>query len=396
MHGLFDFAHLSPARRASLTARLYAGALALGVTAVGCSSSAPGPGGPAGGGAFPAMAVEIVTLSPKPIDRVSEFVGTIKSRRSTTIQPSAEGYITSIAVTSGARVKPGDLLVEVDAKPQEAVVANLESTKAAREADLAYAQVQEQREKKLLDVGAASQQEYDQAANALKNAQAQAQAINDQIRQQRSELGYYRVTAPTAGKVGDIPVRVGDRVTKTTVLTTVDDNSGLEIYLNVPVQQAPGLKLGLPVRLIGDTGEVIADERITFISSSVDDGMQTVLVKAALPSAGGFRTDQFVRARVVWSTEPGLTVPVTSVVRVNGQYFAFVAQAGQRGGLAAHQQAVTLGPVLGNDYVLLGGLKAGDQLIVSGIQKIGEGAPVRPSPPAAPGGPGATGKTEGR
>jgi RND family efflux transporter MFP subunit len=178
-------------------------------------------------------------------------------------------------------------------------------------------------------------------------------------------------------------VRVGDHVTKTTMLTNIDTNSGLEVYIYVPVQQAPKLHDGLPVRLLSDTGQTIATLAITFVSPSVDDQTQTVLAKAAVTGTSArFRTDQFVRADVVWSTQPGLTVPVTSVLRVNGQDFVFKIENGPRGQVA-HQQPVTLGQVEGNDYVVVDGLKAGDQLIVAGIQKIGEGAPVHPMPPSA-------------
>jgi multidrug efflux pump subunit AcrA (membrane-fusion protein) len=128
----------------------------------------------------------------------------------------------------------------------------------------------------------------------------------------------------------------------------------------------------------------MVSERVTFVAPSVDDQTQSVLAKAAVTSeAPHFRTDQFVRAVIVWSTQPGLTVPVTAVTRINGTPFVFVVQNGPRGA-AAHQQSVTLGSVLGNDYVVIDGLKAGDQLITGGIQKIGDGAPVHPAPPAAP------------
>jgi multidrug efflux pump subunit AcrA (membrane-fusion protein) len=150
----------------------------------------------------------------------------------------------------------------------------------------------------------------------------------------------------------------------------------MELYLNVPVQQAPGLKQGLAVRLIDESGAPMATERVTFVSPTVDDSTQSVLAKTSLPNGVKVRANQFVRAQIVWSTDPGFTVPVTSVLRINGQYFVYVAES-DKGGLVAHQRAVTLGPVIGNNYVLLGGLKAGEQLIVSGIQKIGDGAPVR-------------------
>jgi multidrug efflux pump subunit AcrA (membrane-fusion protein) len=89
------------------------------------------------------------------------------------------------------------------------------------------------------------------------------------------------------------------------------------------------------------------------------------------------RVLQFVRSRIVWRTVKGLTVPLTSVVRISGQYFCFVAEPGPQGGLVAKQRPISVGQVVGNDYVVQSGLKAGETLIVSGIQKIGDGAPVK-------------------
>ncbi len=338
-----------------------------------------GPGGPGGG--MPPMAVEIVTLAPKPVEQTSEFVATLKSRRSTTIQPQVEGFVTRIAVRSGERVSQGAVLFEVDSAPQQAVLASQQSMRAARVAEVEYARQQAARTRKLFEAGAASQRDAEEADTALRTAEAQLKASEEQVSQQRAELGYYKVTAPAAGVVGDIPVRVGDRVTKSTVLTTVDENDALEIYVSVPVSQARDLKVGLPVRIMED-GKVVATNRITFVSPSVDDATQTILAKATLVEGRGrFRADQFIRVRLVWSAEPGLTVPVTSVMRVNGQYFAFVAEKADQG-LVAKQHAVQLGDIIGNDYVVKDGLKPGEQLIVGGLQKIGDGAPVSPAGPA--------------
>jgi RND family efflux transporter MFP subunit len=229
-----------------------------------------------------------------------------------------------------------------------------------------------------------SQREFEQAQTAVRTSEAQLQAVEQQIREQQVELAYYKVTAPAPGIVGDIPIRPGDRVTKSTVLTTVDENDVLEIYVNVPVQQAPGLKLGVPVRIVDDRGQVLATNKVTFISPSVDDTTQSVLAKAELVDGrGAFRADQFVRVQLLWQTAPGLTVPMTAVQRISGQFFVFVAEK-QGEMTVAKQRPVTLGNLVGNDYVLLSGLKPGDQLIVSGIQKIGDGAPVMVGAPAAP------------
>jgi RND family efflux transporter MFP subunit len=179
--------------------------------------------------------------------------------------------------------------------------------------------------------------------------------------------------------IGDVPARVGDRITRSTPLTTIEDNSNLELYLNVPVQDATRLKMGLPVRLVNDTGQVISTERINFISPSVDDATQTVLVKTPAGQRGVLRADQFVRARIVWSTEPALTAPLVAVTRIGGQHFVFVAEPAN-GGLVARQRPIAVGPLVGNDYVVESGLKAGDKLIIGGTQRIGDGAPVTEAP----------------
>lgn len=342
---------------------------------------------------MPPVPVEIVTLAPKSVEQTGEYVATVKSLNSSTIQPQAEGFLTRILVKSGDRVKPGTPLFEIDATTQQAGVASLDSTRAARAADATFARQQTERLKKLLDAGAVSQQEYDQAVAQQTAAEAQLKAVEEQIRQLRAELAFHRVTAPTAGIVGDVPVRLGDRVTRQTVLTTVADNTGLELHINVPVQEAPKLKTGLSVRIIDEAGVVVDTEKVSFISPTVNDDTQTVLVKTPIAGSGKiFRTDQLVRVRMLWSVAPTITAPLTSLNRINGVYFAFVAEAGPGGGLVARQRQVTVGPVVGNDYVILNGLAAGERLIVSGIQKIGDGAPVQEAAAGAPPGGGERGK----
>jgi RND family efflux transporter MFP subunit len=356
---------------------------AIGVACGGNSGQPPGPGG-GPGGAPPPMPVEIVTLASKPVEQTSEFVASLKSRRSTTIQPEVEGFITRIAVKSGQSVSRGAVLFEIDSAPEQAALSSLQSMRPMRESDVEFARQQVQRNKTLLTAGAISQREVEQFEAQLRAAEAQLKALDEQIRQQRSQLNYYRVTAPNAGTVGDIPVNVGDRVTRSTVLTTVDENDVLEVYINVPVQQAPRLTTGLDVRLVDDQGKVLATNKITFVSPNVDTATQSVLAKAALVDGRGqFRSDQFVRARVVWTTAPGLTLPVTAVVRINAQFFAFVAEKDGQG-LVAKQKPVQLGEIIGNDYVVVSGLSVGEQLIVGGLQKIRDGSPVMPAPPAAP------------
>lgn len=346
-------------------------AFVLAALTTACDGRAAAPkGGP------PGVPVEVVTLAERPVEQTSEFVGTVKSRRSTSVQPQVEGFVTRILVRSGDRVEPGAALMQIDPSMQQAAVANLESQRVSREAALRYARQDAARVKLLFEAGASSQSELEQAQTALATAEAQLEAAAAQVREEGVALAYHMVSAPTAGVVGDIPVRVGDSVTRSSVLTSIDQSGGLEVYVRVPVQEAEHLRLGLPVHLVDDGGRVLSTAKLSFVAPSVDAGTQSVLTKANIEAGSGFRTDQFVRAQMVWTEAPALTVPFVAVNRINGQYFAFVAESGEGGKTVARQRQVELGAVVGNDYVVKSGLKAGEKLIVSGVQKIADGAPV--------------------
>ena len=354
--------------------------------AVGCGRTTP-QGGPGGAGAMPPADVKMVTLSPKPVPRTSEFVASIRSLASTTVQPQVEGIVTRVLVRSGDRVRAGQPLVQIDPDKQQASVSSLEANRAARQADVAYATQQLGRLQKLFEAGAVSQQELEQAQTAADTAKAQLQATEAGIRESRVELGYYRVGAPAAGIVGDVPVRTGDRVTNSTVITTIDSPQGLEAYISVPLERAADLRLGLPLQLVDDTGTVVAENPLTFIAPRADDATQSVLVKAQLrhqPPA--LRVMQYARARIVWSNDPALTIPVVAVNRLGGQYFVYVAESAGAG-LVARQKPISVGEIVGDDYIVQTGLKAGEQIIVSNLQKIGDGAPVRAVSSDAPGAP---------
>lgn len=200
--------------------------------------------------------------------------------------------------------------------------------------------------------------------------------MQSQIQENRVQLQYYRVVAPTEGIVGEIPTRRGDRVTTATVITTIDQAEGLEAYINVPLESATELRSGLTVELLDGNGNVIASNPITFVAPRADDSTQSVLAKATLrQTPPGLRVMQYVRARVIWSNEPALTVPVVAVNRIAGQHFIFVAEpAGE--GFVARQKPVTVGEIVDNDYVVQRGLEAGERVIVSNVQKIGDGSPV--------------------
>ena len=347
------------------------------LSACGEDQNAQAPGG--GPGAFPPMEVKTVVLEAKPIPQSSEFVATIRSLRSTTVQPQVEGIVRQVFVRAGDRVGAGQPLIQIDPDKQQATNTVTESQRASREADLAYAKQQLARMQKLFEAGAVSRAELEQAETAQKTAEAQLAAVQSQIRENQVELQYYRVTAPSAGMVGEVVIRQGDRVTPSTVITTIDQPEGLEAYINVPLERAMDLKPGLTVELLDSDGEVIATNPISFIAPRADDATQSVLVKATLKQMPpAIRVMQYVRARIVWSNEPTLAVPIVAVSRLAGQHFVFVAEQGQQGAVA-RQKPITVGEVSGEEYVVLGGLMPGERVIVSNVQKLGDGAPVKPS-----------------
>lgn len=350
---------------------------ALASTACGGSSQAGA--GAAAGGVFPAAEVKTIVVTPKPIPQTSEFVATIRSLRSTNIQPQVEGFVRQIFVTSGDRVRAGQPLVQIDPDKQQATVSTGESQRLAREADVEYATLQLARMQKLFDAGAVSRAELEQAQTARKTAEAQLAAVSSQIRESQVQLQYYRVTAPADGIVGDIEVRQGDRVTPSTLITTIDAAEGLEAYVSVPLERADRLRPGLSVELLDPDGKVISSNPITFIAPRADDATQSVLVKATLRSRPpGIRVLQYVRAQIVWSHEPEITVPVVAVNRISGQYFVFVVEAAKQG-FVARQKPVTVGELVGDSYIVRSGIKEGERVIVSNLQKIGDGAPVKPT-----------------
>jgi len=335
---------------------------------------------------MPPTPVALAPARATSIEDTTEYVATLKSLRSTTIQPQTDGQITQIFVKSGDRVRDGAPLFQIDPRRQQAAVASQQAEVAAKEASVAFARQQVQRSSELYKAGAISKQELEQAETALRTADADLKALQAQVQQQQVQLRYYTVTAPTSGIIGDVPVRVGHLVTSQTVLTTIDQNELLEVYVNVPIEKSTDLKNGLPIRVLGSDGQqTLTTTVVSFVSPHVDEGTQSILVKGIVRNPDGtMRASQFVRARIIWKTAEGLVVPVTAVLRISGQYFAFVAQeepntaAGGSGTrLIARQRAIKVGPITGDNYPVLDGIKPGERVVTSGAQKLADGAPIQ-------------------
>ncbi|MGC2245233.1 MAG: efflux RND transporter periplasmic adaptor subunit [Terriglobales bacterium] len=359
--------------------RLPALSLAVGTIALALASTACGNKGAAKAAGPHAMPVKVKTAALQKVEDTTEYVATLKSRDSAVVMPQVEGIITRIFVRSGDRVADGARLMQIDPAKQQATVKSQEDARNAQIAQLKWAQQNYDRVSGLASAGVVSKQDLDQARSTLDQAQAQLHSLDAQVNEQRVQLHYFQVVAPRAGIVGDIPVRVGDRVLTTTQLTTVDRPGSLEAYIYVPVEKSAELKMHLPVQIVDGSGKVLASSRITFISPQVDNTTQTVLAKAQIANANdALRNAQFIRARIVWATEEKPVVPVVAVSRIGGLYFAFVAEPDQNGGYVVHQKPLQIGQIVGNDYVVLDGLKPGDKVVVSGTQFLIDGVPVVP------------------
>jgi len=377
----------------------------------------------------PATKVKLATVQTATIDSSSEFVASLESRRSVTLIPQITGRVTKILVKYGESVPAGTELIEVNTAQQQAAVNSNIAAAEAAQANLKNAQAtlsqleaqrlsnvsavnynkkQYQRYVFLSNQGAVPVQNRDQYAESIQQAVASLSAIDKQIQaqratiassqkavlgaqantqQQRVQLGYFKIKAPFAGIVGDIPVKLGDLVDTSTQLTTITQNQPLEVNTSIPIEDGPKLRQGMTVELLNGKDQKIGSSRVFFIAPSTNNNTQSVLVKSLFDNSNNqLRANQYVRAKVIWSQQPGVLIPTTAISRIGGENFVYVAQTKTQQGqdkqgktqLVALEKPVKLGDIQGNSYQVLSGLQPGEKLIVSGILTLSNGAVVTP------------------
>ncbi|MEY2831630.1 MAG: hypothetical protein RLZZ574_888, partial [Cyanobacteriota bacterium] len=303
--------------------------------------------------------------------------------------------------------------VEAEVASAEAAVQQSQADLREQEARLELAQTNQKRAQFLVKQGAQSQQSLDNSTRDISAARAQTDALKaavnssqktlaatqarvksarsaiagQQAALQQAEarvgiatdnLDYNRLTAPIDGVVGDIQPEVGDYVQVGAQVTSITQDNALELNINIPIEQASQLKLGLPVEVIDRQRKAIAQGDISFISPRTERNSQGVLVKAAINNSGQLKDDTVVSARVIWSEKQGILIPTESISRLAGKSFVFVAQeTKQKNGktaLIAKQKPVELGAIQGQSYQVISGLKPSDRLITSGILNLTDGA----------------------
>lgn len=337
------------------------------------TTSAAGPAEPQG---FP---VKVITAQAQLVPEATDYLATLKSRNAAALQPQVEGEITRIFVHSGERVGPGTPVLEIDPKKQQATVNNLQATYKSKQTTADYDRVDLERKKKLYAAGVIAKSDLDVAQAAYDAATEDAASYAASIREQTEQLRYYTVKAPSAGTIGDIPVRVGDRVAVTTVLTTLDRGGELEAYIYVPADKSRAVRMNMPLVIMDDSGKTLLRTTVFFVSPEVDTASQTLLLKAKVPNAAALklRNEQTVHSRLIWSEHKSPMIPVTAVSRLSGKIFAFVAEGeGQK--QVARQRVIQVGDLIGNDYVVLDGIQPGERVITTGVQMLTDGMAIIP------------------
>jgi RND family efflux transporter MFP subunit len=334
------------------------------------------------------MPVQMVSVAPEAVVDQDEYLASLTSRHSITLYAQVSGVVMALRAHPGDRVKIGSTLVQIDPAQQASTLRSLQAALATKQANLVYAVQNDESSMALQRDGLLSGLDYQQRHSQRVSAAADVDTAQAQRDAQADLLRYYTIASPTDGVVGDIPVKIGDYVTPQTRLTSVDQDKLIEAYVYIPVARASSMNTETRVTLLGDDDAVLCDEKPSFISPQVNVETQSILVKAICANAGTLRSAQVMRARMVWKRYQSITVPTSATTRQTGQYFVYVARQGQGDagdvGLVAHQVPVQLGGIQKNAFIVKSGLAPGDLLVVSGIQKLHDGAPVTRLPTAPP------------
>lgn len=366
--------------------------------------------------------VKISTVQSGIIEESSDFIASLKSQRSVTLQPRIQGQVTQILVKSGDSVPAGAAIIQVDSTPQAAIALNnavpqaflmqlanaratVKSLEAERPSYVTNVQLYQQNYEKFVSLaqqGAVSRQTSNQVADRLATAKTNLDAIDSKIQAQRAIILQAekslqqanvntqrqqpqsdKITAPFSGTVGNIMMKVGDLVNTSTPLVNITQNQPLEVNISVPLQQGTQLRKGMPVEVMNTQGQKLGRSRIFFIAPNASNETQTILIKALFDNHNGqLSADQLVRARVFWNQRPGVLIPTTAMTRIAGDTFVYVVETEKSpqgvSQQVARQRRVKLGEIKGNNYQVIEGLQPEDQVIISGLLNIRDGVAIVP------------------
>ncbi|QRO02712.1 efflux RND transporter periplasmic adaptor subunit [Archangium violaceum] len=347
---------------------VWGAALVMGASGCGNKPAAKAPP--------PAREIEVVQLAPSEVRDTGEYLGTLMSRQSVNVLPQVAGNVRRIHVRPGQKVEAGDPLIDVDAREETAALESARAQRTSSEVNLEQARRTRARIESLYKEGLASAQELEQSRAQVEALEASTRAAAANETQREVQLQFHAVRAPFAGTVGDVLVRVGDFVSATTPLTSVAQADVLEVSVAVPSERARSLRPETPLEVLDSSGKVLLTSTVFFIAPQADPRTQLVEVKAAFRNTVGLRPSELVRARLVYSTRNALQLPALAVVRQSGQPFALVVtdKGGQK---VVERRPIKLGALGELAYVVESGLKEGEQVAVTSLQALRDGAPVK-------------------
>lgn len=362
-------------------------ATALALGACGQKSDAP-----AAGASPRAPEVGVVTVQPGDIGLVTELPGRLEASRVAEVRARAAGILQKRLFREGSDVKAGQQLFLIDSAPYQASVAQAEASVAQAEASLAQSRALAERYRPLVAVNAISKQEYDNAVAAQKTAEANVAAAKAALTTSRINLGYATVTAPISGRIGRALVTEGALVgqgtpTELAVIQQIDP-----LYINFTQSASEALKLkaamasgkykqsganAANVRVVLEDGSVYPQTgRLLFTDLTVDATSGQVTLRAEVPNPErALLPGLYVRVRLEQAqVDNGILLPQQAVTRSGKADTVMVVGPDNH----VTPRVVKLGPAQGSNWVVLDGLKSGEQVMVDGFQKLPRGKPGDP------------------
>ena len=377
--------------------RIVAAGVLTGLLILGGCGPSSNTGKPPGGGT---PEVAVVTIQPTQVAITTELTGRTSAYLVAEVRPQVGGIIQKRLFTEGADVKAGQELYRIDAAPYQAVLNNARAALGRSKANLSTISLKAERMRELAADKAVSQQEYDDAAAALKQTEADIQFWKATVETARINLGYTTVKAPISGRIGKSGVTEGALVTAQQPLPLATIQQLNPMYVDVPQSSAEVLRLRNRIEdgRLSRNGRLRDNVRLTledganyplegalqFRDVTVDPTTGSVILRIVFPNPKGvLLPGMFVRAVVEEGVNPrALLIPQQAVMRdPKGNPLTLIVD-GQGKVL---QRPLTLDRALGDQWLVSSGLAAGEQVIVEGVQKVRPGATVKAVPYTASG-----------
>ena len=342
----------------------------------GCSKPDGQPGGPPG-----APPVSVAAAVQRTVTDIEEFTGRLEAPRSVEVRPRIGGTIDKVHFSDGARVAQGAMLFTIDPKPFQAELARAQSQLTAARSRAALATSELARAKKLLDSKAVSAQEFDQLTSGAATSGADIAAAEAAVRVAQLNLGYTSVRAPMAGQLSRAIITEGNLVNDQSVLTTLVATQKVYAYFDGSEQTFLRLRKGDPgqrtVRMaLADETGFPHEGRIDFVDNQLNPQTGSIRMRGVFDNARGeFTPGLFARLQLAGGAPyPAVMTPERAVGTDQSRKLVFVIGEGN----VAQAREVQLGTLIEGMRVVTSGLKAGELVVVDGLQRVRPGAPVQP------------------